>query len=117
NDGSAGWIFDGDPTASFALVTLNGAAPASSDTDGADHGGAHHVDPPRTEGAAPAGDHTAAPPRPTVSSEIKRAEYDVLTVSNAISARGLPGDVYRAATVRTGKLVRRRTAGRVAWST
>ena len=26
--------------------------------------------------------------------------------SNAISARGLPGDVYRAATVRTGKLVR-----------
>ena len=27
-------------------------------------------------------------------------------VANAISARGLPGDVYRAATVRTGKLVR-----------
>ena len=26
--------------------------------------------------------------------------------ANAISARGLPGDVYRAATVRTGKLVR-----------
>ena len=90
NDGSAGWIFDGDPTASFALVTLNGAAPASSDTDGADHGADDDVD----------------PPRPTVSSEIKRAEYDVLTVSNAISARGLPGDVYRAATVRTGKLVR-----------
>ncbi len=29
-----------------------------------------------------------------------------MAVSNAISARGLPGDVYRAATVRTGKLVR-----------
>jgi hypothetical protein len=29
-----------------------------------------------------------------------------MTVSNGISARGLPGDVYRAATVRTGKLVR-----------
>ena len=29
-----------------------------------------------------------------------------LAVANAISARGLPGDVYRAATVRTGKLVR-----------
>ncbi len=29
-----------------------------------------------------------------------------MTVSNAISERGLPGDVYRAATVRTGKLVR-----------
>ena len=87
NDGSAGWIFDGDPTASFAIVTLNGAAPAPDDGD---------VD---------AGDD-ADPPRPTVSSEIKRAEFDVLTVSNAISARGLPGDVYRAATVRTGKLVR-----------
>ena len=31
---------------------------------------------------------------------------DALAVANAISARGLPGDVYRAATVRTGKLVR-----------
>ena len=29
-----------------------------------------------------------------------------MTVANAISARGLPGDVYRAATVRTGRLVR-----------
>ena len=27
NDGSAGYAFDGDPTASWALVTLNGAAP------------------------------------------------------------------------------------------
>ena len=38
--------------------------------------------------------------------EIRRTEFDVLAVANAISARGLPGDVYRAATVRTGKLVR-----------
>jgi len=67
NGGSAGYVFDGDPTASWALVTFD---------DG------------------------------TVSAEIKRTEYDVLPVSNAISARGLPGDVYRAATVRTGKLVR-----------
>ena len=37
------------------------------------------------------------------SAEIKRTEFDVLAVANAISARGLPGDVYRAATVRTGK--------------
>ena len=36
----------------------------------------------------------------------RRTEFDVLAVANAISARGLPGDVYRAATVRTGKLVR-----------
>jgi putative phosphoesterase len=86
NDGSAGWIFDGDPTASYALVTLDGAAPPPADD---------------REGADEDADF-----RPTVSAEIKRAEYDVLAVSNAISARGLPGDVYRAATVRTGKLVR-----------
>ncbi len=67
NDGSAGYVFDGDPTASWALVTIDGE---------------------------------------TVSAEIRRTEFDVLTAANAISARGLPGDVYRAATVRTGKLVR-----------
>jgi predicted phosphodiesterase len=67
NDGSAGYIFDGDPTASWAIVDV---------TDN------------------------------EVAAEIKRTEFDVLSVANAISARGLPGDVYRAATVRTGKLVR-----------
>jgi predicted phosphodiesterase len=67
NDGSAGYIFDGDPTASWALVTLDGD---------------------------------------DVTAEIRRAEFDALAVADAISARGLPGDVYRAATVRTGKLVR-----------
>jgi putative phosphoesterase len=67
NDGSAGYVFDGDPTASWALVTVE-------------------------EGS--------------VEAEVRRTEFDVLTVANAISARGLPGDVYRAATVRTGKLVR-----------
>jgi putative phosphoesterase len=67
NDGSAGYVFDGDPTASWALVDLDGE---------------------------------------TVTAEIRRTEFDALAVANAISARGLPGDVYRAATVRTGKLVR-----------
>jgi putative phosphoesterase len=67
NDGSAGYVFDGDPTASWAMVTV-------------------------ADGEA--------------SAVIRRTEFDVLTVANAISARGLPGDVYRAATVRTGKLVR-----------
>ena len=67
NSGSAGYVFDGDPTASWALIELAGEE---------------------------------------VSAEIRRAEFDTMTVSNAISARGLPGDVYRAATVRTGKLVR-----------
>ena len=67
NDGSAGYVFDGDPTASWALVEIDGD---------------------------------------DVRAEIRRTEFDTMTVSNAISARGLPGDVYRAATVRTGKLVR-----------
>lgn len=67
NSGSAGYVFDGDPTASWALIELS---------DG------------------------------EVQAEIRRAEFDTMAVSNAISARGLPGDVYRAATVRTGKLVR-----------
>ena len=67
NDGSAGYVFDGDPTASWARIDLN---------DG------------------------------VVEAEIRRTEFDALAVANAISARGLPGDVYRAATVRTGKLVR-----------
>ncbi len=67
NDGSAGYVFDGDPTASWAMIDIVGE---------------------------------------DVTSEIKRTAFDVLAVSNALSARGLPGDVYRAATVRTGKLVR-----------
>jgi predicted phosphodiesterase len=67
NDGSAGYVFDGDPTASWALV------------DVADD---------------------------QVNAEIRRTTFDTLSVANAISSRGLAGDVYRAATVRTGKLVR-----------
>jgi len=67
NGGSAGYVFDGDPTASWAMIDIH-------------------------EG--------------NVTAEIKRTPFDALSVANAISARGLPGDVYRAATVRTGKLVR-----------
>ena len=67
NDGSAGYVFDGDPSASWALIDV---------ADG------------------------------EVRAEIRRATFDTLAVANAISARGLAGDVYRAATVRTGKLVR-----------
>jgi putative phosphoesterase len=67
NGGSAGYAFDGDPSASWALVTIDGE---------------------------------------DVGAEVRRSEYDALSAANAISARGLPGDVYRAATVRTGKLVR-----------
>ncbi len=67
NDGSAGYVFDGDPTASWALIDI-------ADDE--------------------------------VHAEIRRTTFDTLGVANAISARGLAGDVYRAATVRTGKLVR-----------
>ena len=67
NTGSAGYVFDGDPTASWVLIDIE------------------------------AGE---------VRAEIRRTEFDTLAVANAISARGLAGDVYRAATVRTGKLVR-----------
>lgn len=67
NDGSAGYVFDGEPSATWALIDIEGG---------------------------------------TVTAEIRRTEFDALSVANAISARGLAGDVYRAATVRTGKLVR-----------
>jgi putative phosphoesterase len=67
NAGSAGYVFDGDPTASWALVEVDGE---------------------------------------DVSAAIHRTEFDNLAVSNALTARGLPGDIYRAATVRTGKVVR-----------
>jgi putative phosphoesterase len=78
NDGSAGYAFDGDPSASWALVTIGDAANGGDgDVDGS-----------------------------SITAEIRRTDYDVLATANAISARGLPGDVYRAATVRTGKLVR-----------
>jgi predicted phosphodiesterase len=67
NGGSCGYVFDGEPTASWAVIDVH-------------------------EGA--------------VTAEIRRTEFDAVAVANSISARGLPGDVYRAATVRTGKLVR-----------
>jgi putative phosphoesterase len=67
NAGSAGYVFDGDPSASWALIEIE---------DG------------------------------EIKADIRRTTYDVMAASDAVSARGLPGDVYRAATIRTGKLVR-----------
>lgn len=67
NAGSAGYVFDGDPSATWALIEIE---------DG------------------------------EVKAEIHRTTYDFIAASDALSARGLPGDVYRAATIRTGKLVR-----------
>ena len=67
NAGSAGYVLDGDPTASWARIDID---------DG------------------------------SLVAEIHRTEFDALAVATAISERALPGDVYRAATVRTGRLVR-----------
>jgi predicted phosphodiesterase len=67
NVGSAGYVFDGDPTASWVLIEIDESG---------------------------------------IKAEIHRTSYDVMAAANAVSARGLPGDVYRAATIRTGKLVR-----------
>lgn len=67
NDGSCGYSFDGDPSASWALVEVD---------DG------------------------------EVRVDIRRTAYDADGAAEAISRRGLPGDVYRAATVRAGRLIR-----------
>jgi predicted phosphodiesterase len=40
------------------------------------------------------------------TAELFRTAYDAQSVAEELSARGLPGDVYRAATVRTGRFVR-----------
>lgn len=67
NAGSAGYVFDGEATATWALLDVVGGV---------------------------------------VTAEVKRASFDVLAAADAVAARGLPGDVYRAATIRNGKLVR-----------
>jgi putative phosphoesterase len=41
-----------------------------------------------------------------VRAELRRSAYDTRQVSDELSERGLAGDVYRAATVRTGRYVR-----------
>ncbi len=102
NGGSAGYVFDGDPTASWALLEIDETMPAEATSDG---GTELEEDDDDLVGMAA----TSSPvgrPDPVRLAEIRRTEFDVLAVANAISARGLPGDVYRAATVRTGKLVR-----------
>jgi putative phosphoesterase len=41
-----------------------------------------------------------------VQAELRRTAYDPIATADEVSERGLPGDVYRAATIRTGRLVR-----------
>ncbi len=67
NPGSCGYAFDGDPGASWALLTIDGDE---------------------------------------IATELRRTSYDAQAVSDELSSRGILGDVYRAATVRTGRFVR-----------
>ncbi len=110
NAGSAGYVFDGEPTASWALITIE---PGTTATDADAAGAAADAAAAATDADAEGGEADAdeggeadGATAASITADIRRAEFDVLAVSNAISARGLPGDVYRAATVRTGKLVR-----------
>ena len=40
------------------------------------------------------------------SVQLRRPTYDAQAASGEVSERGLPGDVYRAATIRTGRFIR-----------
>ena len=42
----------------------------------------------------------------TISVEMRRSTYDTQLVSDELTSRGVLGDIYRAATVRTGRYVR-----------
>ena len=81
NPGSCGYSFDGDPAAGWAMLTIPDAPEDADDGDEA---------------------FDAALPQ----ASLFRARYDAETAAEEVSARGLPGDVYRAATIRTGRLVR-----------
>ncbi len=67
NPGSCGYAFDGEPSAGWAMLSLDGDEPRA---------------------------------------ELFRSAFDAQQVADELSSRGLPGDVYRAATVRTGRLIR-----------
>jgi putative phosphoesterase len=68
NPGSCGYAFDGEPSACWAMVTVD--------------------------------------PEDGPTAQLYRPAYDAQTASEEVSARGLPGDVYRAATIRTGRFIR-----------
>ena len=80
NPGSCGVAFDGDPAACWALLTVPDAADADEEDDDV-------ID-------------LAQP-----SAELFRPAYDANGASDEVAQRGLPNDVYRAATIRTGRLV------------
>jgi predicted phosphodiesterase len=84
NPGSCGYAFDGDPGACWAMLTI----PDQPDTAGADDEAADVADAGLPE------------------AQLFRPQYDANAAAEEVAARGLPGDVYRAATIRTGRLIR-----------
>jgi putative phosphoesterase len=84
NPGSCGYALDGDPGAGWALVTVPDAPAAAADDDD---------DEAPTDLAMP-------------EAQLFRASYDVNAAAEEVAARGLQGDVYRAATIRAGRLIR-----------
>lgn len=91
NPGSCGVAFDGDPAACWALLTIPDQPVASGGTDGDD------------DDDQDDDEEVVDLANPTV--ELFRPAYDAATAAEEVSMRGLPGDVYRAATIRTGRRV------------
>src|SRR3954471_12802678 len=86
NPGSCGYSFDGDPAAGWALPTIPDAASATETDDDTD-------DDEPMDAAMP-------------DAQLFRAKYDFNAAAEEVALRGLPGDVYRAATIRQGRLIR-----------
>lgn len=90
NPGSCGMAFDGDPAACWALLTIPDAPPTGAPDDEAEDDA---DDDSPTDLARP-------------EAQLFRPRYDANAAAEEVAARGLPGDVYRAATIRTGRLIR-----------
>jgi predicted phosphodiesterase len=82
NPGSCGFAFDGEATANWALLTL--------------------PDQPARAGEA----EDEAPDEVPPTAQLYRPGYEAQTAAEEVAQRGLAGDVYRAATIRTGRFVR-----------
>jgi diadenosine tetraphosphatase ApaH/serine/threonine PP2A family protein phosphatase len=93
NPGSCGVAFDGDPAACWALLTIPDQPAARNQTAGDGDATDEEDDDEAVVDLA----------RPTA--ELFRPAYDASTASDEVAQRGLPTDVYRAATIRTGRLI------------
>jgi predicted phosphodiesterase len=91
NPGSCGYSFDGDPAAGWALLTIPDAV-AAADSAGASESDEMDDDEPM-DAALP-------------EAQLFRANYDINAAAEEVAVRGLAGDVYRAATIRQGRLIR-----------